>query len=162
MSRKIKSTRMKRKRNHTIKKIKKSIGGALSDLGHDAGATVLPPDKESREYTIILLENSHGDLKQVKDYVESKIDEIKKRIEKEMQNGEEKNNFKVNGSRIIESGLHVGEELINGGMFKKIRGDTSHKKYLGVVLDLTHFLKETFLDGSVIIQIFRDIIVKNI
>ena len=67
--------------------------------------------------------------------------------------------FEINGLKIIKSGLHVGEESINNSSMTSrfIRpSNASHKKYLGIILDLTHFETETSLDGSEIIKIFRD------
>jgi hypothetical protein len=185
MSRKIKSTRIKRKGNHTKKKIK---GGAdadgsssLSNIPSNLRANT--PDNKRREYTVILLENSGIDptniitddnLNAIKinDKIQEKILEKMKKIE-EMGVDEDKKTsmeldyhtkyekFQVNGVKIIESGLHVGEESINNsslvGKFKR-HPNTSHKKYLGIILDLTHFETETSLDGSEIIKIFRDVI----
>lgn len=183
MSRKIKSTRIKRKGNHTKKKIK---GGAdadgsssLSNIPSSLRANT--PDNKKREYTVILLENSGIDptniitdhnLNAINDKIQEKILEKMEKIQ-EMGVDEDKKismeldyytkleKFQVNGVKIIKSGLHVGEESINNsslvGKFTR-HPNTSHKEYLGIILDLTHFETETSLDVSEIIKIFRDII----
>lgn len=183
MSRKIKSTRIKRKGNHTKKKIK---GGAAADGSGSLSNTsttsqVNISDNKKREYTVILLENSGIDstniitddnLNAINDKIQEKILEKMEKTE-EMSVDEDKKismeldyhtkleKFQVNGVKIIKSGLHVGEESINNsslvGKFTR-HPNTSHKKYLGIILDLTHFETETSLDGSEIIKIFRDII----
>ena len=182
MSRKIKSTRMKRKGNHTKKKIKGGADGSSASLSNvPANLQANTPDNKRREYTVILLENSDIDSTNIID--DNNLDEIKKKIQEKMEEkmDEMKKNyqatgddelsreldyeitklpeFKVNGLKIIESGLHVVEESINNSsLVSKFRRqpNTSHEKYLGIILDLTHFETETSLDGSEIIKIFRD------
>ena len=182
MSRKIKSTRMKRKGNHTKKKIK----GGADGLSHPrsknlANLQANAPDNKRREYTVILLENSDTDTKndpkdiitikkKIQEKMEEKLGEMNKKLDvigddelsKELEYEATKlPEFQVNGLKIIESGLHVGEESINNssitGRFAR-QSNTSHKKYLGIILDLTHFAEKTSLDGSEIIKIFRDVI----
>lgn len=154
MSRKIKSTRMKRKGNHTKKKIKGGDG--------DDGLSATSPDNKRREYTVILLENS--DIEPENIITSEELLEIKEKIQEKIQEKMEEDHellkkFEINGLKIIKSGLHVGEESINNSSMTSrfIRpSNASHKKYLGIILDLTHFETETSLDGSEIIKIFRD------
>lgn len=177
MSRKIKSTRMKRKGNHTKKKIKGGADGSSASLSNvPANLQANTPDNKRREYTVILLENSDIEpkndptniindnldaiKKKIQEKMEEKLDEIgDDELSKELDYETKLPKFKVNGLKIIESGLHVGEESINNSsLVSKFRRqpNTSHEKYLGIILDLTHFETETSLDGSEIIKIFRD------
>lgn len=180
MSRKTNIKKLKRgARRNSTQKMKASVGGAAAALNttatlnttttnhmHDNNSPLNFYNNESREYTVFLLETSHIRPNIIDRNKLNKIQEkIKKKIQEKIQNGEneEKNikilqKFEMYGIQIIKSGLHDKVESINSSVFRR---KTSEKKYLGIVLDLTHFVKETSLDESEIITIFRETIMNR-
>tara|TARA_Y100000389_G_C17385608_1_gene476850 strand:- start:144 stop:713 length:570 start_codon:yes stop_codon:yes gene_type:complete len=188
MSRKIKFKNSNRRRRKFTQKTKASVGG--SDAANEYTVILLEksniePNKIQKKIEEEIKEKIEEEIKKEKEKKDKAQKEVKRLngthpplnyeetkksiatqeniIEETGKKIEIYKKFCQNALEIIKSGLHIGKESINNSTFiNRIRKqrNTSDKKYLGIVLDLTHFVKETSLDGSEIIRIFRKTIME--